>query len=269
MDAVLLHAPHSDKDVRHIYPNVLLTEALQKTVAEYGPYTIEESIVGMQRDRALQELLAGNNINVMVAVTRDEWEKSTIPVRIPVLKGLLGYRLLLIKQENQYIFDKVEDVDGLKKLSAGLRQQWSTTEAMKGLGFRIVEGSSYEGLFWMLSRKRFDYFPRGVNEIFTELETHKAEFPDLAIEKGLALYLPSPSYFFVSPTTPRLAERIEKGLLLMIKDGTFDSIFNRFQGENIEKAGLEKRRVLWVDNPLLPAETPFDRKDFWYTPAGD
>jgi ABC-type amino acid transport substrate-binding protein len=267
MDVVRLHAPHSAKDVRHIYPNVLLASALERTVADYGPYTIEESIAGMQRDRALQELVTGRTINVMVAVTREEWEKTTLPVRIPLLKGLLGYRLFLIKSEKQHVFDRVEDVADLKELRAGLRQQWSTTAVMKTLGFKIVEGTTYEGLFRMLSRERFDYFPRGVNEIFTELETHNVEYPDLAIEKGLALYLPSPSYFFVSPQNPRLAERIEKGLLMMIADGTFDSIFNTFQGDNIARAGLEKRQILQVDNPLLPATTPFDRKELWYTPA--
>ncbi len=269
LDVVRLHAPHSEKDVRHIYPRVLLKEALQKTVPTYGPYRIEQSIEGMQRDRALQQMVYGKKINVIVAVTRAEWETETIPVRIPLLKGLLGYRLFLIRQDNQYLFDAIHDIAQVKVLKAGLRQQWSTTKALDQLGFLIVTGSSYEGLFRMLSQRRFDYFPRGVNEIFSEFEAHKAEFPDLAIESSLALYLPSPSYFFVSPANPELAKRIETGLLMMIEDGTFDKIFYEFQGDNIERAGLSKRKILRVDNPILPENTPFSHKEFWYMPTGE
>ena len=38
------------------------------------------------------------------------------------------------------------------------------------------------------------------------------KYPDMYIETGLALHVPLPVYFFVTPTKPKLAERIELGL---------------------------------------------------------
>ena len=87
----------------------------------------------------------------------------------------------------------------------GLGSQWSTTKILRAAGFNVVAGSSYDGLFWMLDHDRFDVFPRGVNEIFQEIEARRDSLPNLMIEPSLALYVPTPYYFFVSPQTPRLS----------------------------------------------------------------
>lgn len=259
----------SEKDQRHLFPHRVLKAALDATVEAYGPYDFQYSDLQMSRNRALSYLKEGYEINVHLAPTRTEWEETVIPVRIPVRKGILSYRLLLINKSDKEMFATIENIEQLKELRAGLGSQWSTTLAMRSSGFNIVTNNDYEGLFKMLEMNRFDYFPRGINEVFGEMESRSALYPEMIIEETLILYLLTPSYFFVSPRYPSLAERIEEGLMIIMGNGIFDEMFKEEFGEILSKASLENRRILVVDNPQLSEETPTDRKSFWFTIDGN
>jgi hypothetical protein len=263
LDVVKFGAPQSELDERFTYPIALLTRALKATEASHGPFKIE-SAHKMTRNRSLVALQKGELINVLEVVTSAEWEEKLLPVYIPIRKGLMGYRLLLIHKDNQEKLDAVQNISDLKPLVAGLGQQWSITDTMKHFGFRVSTSLEYEKLFLLLQIKRFDYFPRGVNEIFTELEARDSRYPGLKIEPKKALYMPLPSYFFVSPTAPKLAQRIEKGLAIMINDGSFDALFNEHFAEMIEKANLPERVIYKIDNPLIPDNKIFENESLWF-----
>jgi ABC-type amino acid transport substrate-binding protein len=220
----------------------------------------------MNRNRALIEIIKGESINVYVAATRNEWEEKTIPIRIPVLKGLLGYRLLLVHKKNLKKFKKIKNIGELKELRAGLGTQWTTTMVLKNAGFTVEMGNDYEGLFKMLNSNRFDYFPRGVNEIFLEFEARKSFFPNIQIEPTMALYFPTPSYFFVSPKYPELADRMKRGMEIIVQNGIMDTIFEESYNDAISQADLNNRNIYKFENPFLSPETPFDRPELWYTP---
>jgi len=262
IDEIRLVGGQSEEDQRHIYPHVILEAALEATIDNYGPYTIIYTGLNLTRNRALIELEKGEKINIHEAPTRDEWEETVLPVRIPIRKGLLGYRLFLINKQDARKFRNLRSIDQLKRLKAGLGSQWSTTVVMNELDFSIETSNEYEGLFMMLRIHRFDYFPRGINEIFNEYNTRKDHFPDMIIEESKALYFTTPTYLFVSPEYPRLAERIEQGLLRIIENGIFETIFLEYFSNFIEMADLENREIFYVNNPLLSDETPLDKKNF-------
>ncbi|MCW9035927.1 MAG: transporter substrate-binding domain-containing protein [Rhodospirillales bacterium] len=205
-------------------------------------------------------------MTIFVTPTRREWEEKTIPIRIPIRKGLLGYRLFLIRDGAQSKFSQIKDVQELKNMRVGSGAQWSTTKALQELGFSVTGGTDYEGLFTMLNFGRFDYFPRGVNEIFNEFDTRKIKFPMMQIEEKLALYLPLPTYFFVTPKRPDLAIRLQKGLMGMVADGTLDKLFYEYHGEFLDRANLQNRKIFSLANPDLTKETPFDQKELWLKP---
>ncbi len=66
-------------------------------------------------------------------------------------------------------------------------------------------GTFYNKRAILLQKKKIkmDYFPRGVNEIFPEFYERSQNFPDMVIEPSMALYLPLPTYIFVSPNLTR------------------------------------------------------------------
>jgi membrane-bound lytic murein transglycosylase MltF len=89
-----------------------------------------------------------------------------------------------------------------------------------------------------------------------EYEANKDAVPNLAVEKGLVVQYDVPYYLFVNKDNRALATRLEDGLRQMIKDGSFDEIFTRYHGAHIRRAGLDKRRVIHLENALLSADTP-------------
>jgi len=261
-DLIITNAPKSAGDKRFIYPKVLLQAALERTGDRYGPFRLQAYDAPLPRNRALRELVRGG-VTVFEAPTRREWELQTLPVRIPIRKGLLGYKVFLIRDEDQKRFAAVQSLEALKRIPLGSGTQWSTTQAFRTLGFTIVDSQHYEGLFHMLTRARFDWFPRGVNEVFQEFDSRKETFPTMRIESALGLYLPLPSYFFVTPKRPDLAKRIKEGLEEMVADGSLDRLFLQYHGESLKRAGLERRRIFTLPNPSLTEETPLHRKGLW------
>jgi hypothetical protein len=260
-------APESKDDKRFDYAIELLKQALQKTENSDGPFKMapaEEMNVG----RAIKFLANGKveRVNVIWTTSSENRENSLLPIQIPIRKGLLGYRIFLIKKQDRDKFSAIRTVDELKKLKVGQGQVWNDVKIFKANGFGLVTGSDYEGLFEMLIRGRFDYFSRGINEALNEYEVRKELLPDLFVEETILLYYPWPKYFFTSRKNPELAERIERGLRMMIEDGSFDEYFMKYHQKDIERANLKNRRVFKIHNHLLPSTTPFDQKELWFDP---
>lgn len=245
----------------------LLRAALDTTVASDGPYTLQSSGLVMNEARFFEEAARGRSVNVVWGATSSAREKALLPVRIPLSKGLLGYRLFLIRKADQPRFDPVRTTADLRSFSFGLGFAWGDIPIYRAAGFK-VQISLYEQLFPMLAGGRFDVLSRGVNEIFDEVARIARSEPDLAIERHLVLHYPYPFYFFVSPQQPQLAARIDKGLRTLVDDGRFEKIFLSHNQSNIGQARLGERHLIELANPDLPPLTPLDDPRLWYRPAG-
>lgn len=265
---------HAARPTEVIYPDdhpryaeylEVLKTALDKTVDRYGPYVMRKSDLAMNESRYLVELAAGKRLNVAWSATSPEKERSLIPIRIPLSKGLLGYRILLIRADRQARLDGVRTLEDLRSLTFGVGPGWGDAEIYKAAGLTL-QVAEYDSLFLMLSAGRFDVFSRGVNEVFGEYAARRAALPELAVEEHLLLHYPYPFYFFVSPQAPDLAKRIERGVRIMVDDGSFDAIFYKFNGKALAQANIASRRIITLDNPLLPAQTPLKDKRLWYRP---
>lgn len=205
-----------------------------------------------------------SNINTPVwAVTSKEREQLLRPIRVPMFKGMIGWRTLMIRREDQAKFSKVNTLKDLAKLKAGQGSRWPDSDILQANGLPVVLGAGTENLYKMLPAKRFDYFPRGVNELVPDAKYIHAN--NVVLEQELLLVYPSAAYFFVSKKNIELAQRIEKGWEIILKNGEFDRFF--FNHPQIIAALSElkkqKRRVIYLDNPLLPDETPLHRSEYW------
>jgi len=269
VDIVRFEKGQSKMDMRILFKEEVLSEALLHTVESHGPYELQLSANPMSVSRAIKQLASGNGLNVYFAITTKSWEQQAIPIRIPVRRGLLSYRLLLINKVNKALFENVRTGEDLKKLAACLQAGWATTEIMQNSGFLTELGNNYDSMFYMLAGGRFDYLPRGVNEIFDELDQRSKFMKGLIIEPTLALYIPSPTYIFVSPRSPRLAARLQLGLEMMLKNGTLENIFQKYYAQDIKRANLKDRTIIRIDNPFLPKETALSREELWFRPTDD
>lgn len=244
----------------------LLHQVFDHTNAKYGPYKLKPSQQPMNELRAIHELQSGT-IDVLWTSTSEDRERMLLPVRIPIEKGLLSYRVALISQDRQPMIDHVETLDDLRELTIGQGIGWGDIAVYHYNGIDVAE-ANYSSLFEMVASGRFDLFPRGVGEIFDEYDTYAVSNPGLAIEKNLLLYYPWPYYFFFNRKNGQhLAKRVEEGLRMMIRDGSFDSWFQKNYAAAISRANLARRRIIRLKNPLLPKRTPLGDATLWFTPS--
>ena len=211
-------------------------------------------------------MLTGNIVNLYVAPADREWEAAMTPIRIPIRKGLLNYRILLINKDTAPAFAKVTSNADLRKLQVGLRPGWTTTKIMRALKLNITEGAGYNGRFKMLNANRFDYIPRGINEIFGEFDARSKTHKNIMIEQNLLLRMPMPVYLYVSRKVPRLAKRIEYGFNKIRGNGKFDALFNQIFSKSISRANLPNRKIFNAGNPLSSKQTPLQDETLWFYP---
>jgi hypothetical protein len=248
------------------YWEELLTTGLDITSEEFGPYKIVIHEHSMSNERHMQEMKKGELINARVGLATPERESALIPIKIPIRRGLLNYRLLLANKSELSKFEGIETLEQLKTLKVGLLERWITSDILQHHNFELLRIPEYRSLLRMLQAKRFDYTVRGVNEIYTELDFNQPSGADFAVVPNIGVYINSPTYLFISKRHPRLAKRIEIGFELMLKNGQFEQIFNKWHQNSIDRANLKSRKFITIDNPLLPAHMPTHRPELWFHP---
>lgn len=223
---IVVPALHPSSAEHAAYFPALLRLALDKTTASDGPYQFSHYEQQLTSPRQASELKNNGVINVIWDGTNRQRETDLLPVRISLLGQLNDYRVLLIRAADRDKFRAIRNLDQLRKLTAGAGVNWPSVDVLRANGLPVVTSIAYEYLFPMLAAGRFDYMPRGVYEAWYEQRFH--EPAGLAIEEHIFLHYRLPFYFFVSRDNPALAQRIERGLTIALKDGSFDKLFNSF-----------------------------------------
>jgi len=252
--------PEFAGDRRYDYALQLLQLALSKAST---PYRIETAEFAMNQERQVLEIETGRTIDVGPIPSSAEREARLLPIRIPVNKGMLGWRLGLIRKGDAGLMAGVNTLDDLKRVRLAQGQEWPDTRILEANGIKVITAPRYEGLFKMLVGQRFDYFPRSVMEIWDEQALNA---DTLEVEPHLALHYFYDAYFMVNRKNTSLEKDIREGLEKAIADGSFDELFQQYYGARLSKARLESRTVIELRNPLLTPETPSDRPELWYDP---
>ncbi len=266
LDTVIYPKKQSATDSRCKDLIEILEVALEKTKNEYGDYKLIESTALMNEKRLVTEVESGKYLNVLWNSANSEIDNKLIAINIPTRKGILGYRIFLIRKDMQDTFSSLKSVDELRNYSVGQGKDWDDVKVYNHNGFKVEGSTTYEGLFPMLVNNRFDFFARGLNEAFPEQEAREDKFPEIKIEESIVLYYPWPYLFYVSPNNPQIAKRIEKGMRMMIEDGTLDNIFMKYNADIIKKAKLEGRKLFKLENPDLSQDLAFGDSSLWFNP---
>lgn len=257
---------YSQKEFRYQYYHALLRQALEVTAAEYGKVELKAYDAGSTEitEARGMALLQQKRIQITFVPTNEMREELFRAVPFPLDQGLLGLRLLLIKEENQKHFDLLRNETELReKMLGGFNTNWSDYDIYQHNGFKVLPATKYETLFKMLESGRFDYFSRGLIEIWSELENFKNQYPDLRIENRFAFYYNMPVYFFVHKDDEQLAQRIEIGLKRLHAGGAFSRLFLSYYGEQIARAKLDQRQIITLKNPKTQTRIPVE-KPFWW-----
>ena len=256
---LVIPSSRSGLDKRDDYPIRLLKLALDDANIDY---VLSRSDTPMPQSRAMRQIMSGGQINIMWTMTSVQREEEMLPIRVPLFKGLIGWRIFFIHKENQKLFDSLKSAEELKDLVLVQGHDWPDLDILRARGFRASQSAQYESLFDMLVKKRVHYFPRSVREIWGELEQRPDQ--DIAVETGWAIQYPTAAYFFVSKENEALAATLEGALRRIVENGKFEKMFMQEHKQYLDRANFAKRKIIHLDNPLLPPETPVLESYLWY-----
>lgn len=259
LTTVRIAAPQTkyDKGFEHKYD--VIKTALTLTEAEYGSFTIKSELPLLQGKRMIDGVAKGDIINISIGPYNQEWNENTFTIPVPIRGGALSYRLLLIHKKDLKQYEHVKTIEDLKRFNAGVLSIWATKELLQNQKLPTIDSNHYDGLFTMLNNHRFDYIARGIYEIFDELALYGEQLNNIVIEPTLAIYAPTYTLIYVSPNYPKLAERLHKGLLLMVENGDLKRIFTQYYGNSVKKSNIENRTILYLTPPPnLTFKTPLD-----------
>ncbi|MGI2224301.1 hypothetical protein [Shewanella frigidimarina] len=270
-DQFIINHSESELDNRYQYTYDLLTLVIEATKADFGEASLTVSDMIMSRNRIFRALKDGQTINVIAEASKLEWDEQLIPIRIPIRKGIQGFRIFIIKQENAAALANITTLAQLTSLNTGSGSQWSTKVALQLAGFNVVESTEYDNLFNMLSKGRFVTFGRGVNEIFQEVALFKQHYPEIVVDEHIMLNIPLATYYYVSPNKPRLAQRIQIGLQRIIDNSQFDQLFYQHHCTYLLKSKLNQRLIFKIENPFISESemTSIVGNDFLLNPKDD
>lgn len=245
------------------YKYQLLELLLERTSEEFGPYQINITRTIHSQRRDINQLKSGE-INVFISMTSQAREEVMQAIRFPVFKGLYGYRVLLIKENEQAKFSKIKSLEALQQLTGVQGSHWPDLQILQANGLKVESTSQHKSLYKMLEHGRVDYFPRGIHEPWKELKD-RPEMA-LAVEKSLMLYYPAPGYIFVDKNNTRLEKRLNQGFKNIIESGEFNRFFNLHPQivEMKNQANMKNRTLLKLSNPLLTPETPLQDERLWF-----
>lgn len=257
--------PIDEDDLRHDYPLALLELALDKTGVRYSLMPSERIMLQGKSIRLLKE---NREINVVWSMTDIPREKELLPIRIPIYKGLIGWRVFAINKESTEKFSAVNSMGSLLKLTPLQGEEWPDTKILQANGFNVLIVPDFNQGYHQLALGQGDFFPRSVVEIEDELNNPKID-SNIVLEPNIAVHYTSAMYFFVNRSNPTMARLIETGLERAIEDGSFEALFRTKHKAMLDQINLQNRKVYQLENPQLPEATPIDDPRLWFDPQAE
>jgi hypothetical protein len=252
---------------RFNYEIGLLELALEKADGEHTISIV--TLEGTPRSRMVT-MLASNDtdFNVMVTGITSERHALLKTVPVPLMRGLLGYRILIVRDESADAIKEIETFEELKQISIGSGTDWPDTLILREAGLQITS-ADYENLFQMVSMGRIQAYARGVLEPYIELEDRADIFPNLKVDDTIALVYPFDAFFFVNQSDTSRYEILLQGLERAYEDESFLTYFENSQGFRYatEHAKIGKRKRFYLENRSVPDLIEAIPSHYWYSGA--
>lgn len=254
---VIKHYNQGYTPLLRLYLTDVLKLVLDKTTAEYGSYELQYFSAAMSANRSKLETEKGVHIDLLFS---PHWRghfvdpEKVIAVEFPVLNGMLGLRKLIATEATWQRLKKTENLMNFKNLVAGLGASWIDVEILKANHIQVAEAQTFDALFPMLVRGRFDYIPLSVLDAQTALTTRKINYPGLSLNRDISLFYPLPFYLYVNVHKPELAERLERGVQTAMADGSIDALFEQHFFYVRAEIRTQKRKLVVLNNPLISEE---------------
>jgi len=242
----------SDSPNQHLFYHELLSLAI-KDIGHTPILTVSD--VPQLR---IKQYLDNGEISIYWMLETPERNLRYIPVEVGITNGLIGQRILLIKNGNQKIYDQVKSLKDFRSLGlvGGMGLGWFDASVWQAnnLPYKEYTGN-WKSIFKMTANGReFDYFARGINEITLE---HK-QYPELQIENQLLFIYDRDFRFYLSKAGLNSGKKYETIISLALKtakeSGLIKRLVNKYWSKEIELLNYEKRIKINLSLPHLQSK---------------
>ncbi|UTF60055.1 hypothetical protein [Gilvimarinus sp. DA14] len=245
------------------YELAVLRAALAETHTR-GPVHINLIKRSLGSMRGRQEVARGALVNVYASGYRmDDLVSSgqLIPLPVPLLQGLLGYRQLLVKRDNLQAFRSIDTLAELRQIIIGQGTDWPDIPVYRHNQVPVDDSGRYGVLPGMLARGRFDALALAIVE--AEPILHNSDLSQaLAVLPNLIVYYPQPLVFYVSGQAPELADRLREGMTALVRSGKLEQLFQQHYADTLERLRSGTHTVIVLAHPQPTTTLGLDKPAF-------
>ena len=230
----------------------VLQYALDTTKDKYGPYKLELRSEVLSTTRSKIETEKGEYLNVLFSA---DWKgdildsSKVVAHPFPAFNDLLGLRALLMTKP-QLLNAPIKGPNAFQALSAGQGFYWADSRTLRHGGITVVEAQTFNALFSMLSKGRFDYLPLSIVEVQPALDAKHRQYPSIQIQQHNNIFYPIDFKLYVNAKQKALVERISLGFE-RASEQDFLTIFNKHFDVDQVLLGKHKRQLYLIENPTL------------------
>lgn len=249
---------------RDEYQYRLLELALEKTIRTHGKYELTKNNEKYTSLRSKRELEHGETINIIALPTptwpaQDADAKTAFTIKKPLLRGLLGYRKLVVRRTDLQKFENINSAAELQHLIAGQGRDWEDVNIYRYNNYTVLDNADYFNLFAMLAAGRFDYIPLSVIEIDDIMTRFSKYSKDFVVVPNLIIYYPFPVIYNVSVRHPELVDRLAQGLDIAQADDSFKRLFESYFGDELASLKVQNLKVFILKSPNVPSGLGLDK----------
>ncbi len=257
-NSIIYPKPNHDRIIDVEYPVRLLKLAVEKSEANL---TVLPTFKSLPKNRALHQLKSNKDVDVVWARTSPQKEKDFLAIKIPIFKGLSGWKVPLVNRHRSIDLSHVDTVNELRQYSVIQGSAWDSRQVFEANDIVVHHAYEQRSLFEMLSRNRGDLLFQSVIDTWAYRENHRNY--NVKMDEHLAVRFPEAIYFFVNRDNDALAKAIQKGLELSLKDGSFDSLFDELIKPYLARCNLEKRNIIELENPGFSYKKSALNESYW------
>ncbi|MBB6252384.1 hypothetical protein [Nitrospirillum iridis] len=229
-------------------------EVLKLALTKSGqPYVLKIDHRALPTGQVLHLLEQPDNgtVDVYWLASSPALEAHFQPVRVPLDRGLMGYRLLAVNEAAQA---KIGDGTAAP-LSFAQGEGWPESRLLRAAGLTVHETAG--NLYNAVATGGADAAPRSSLDIDQEVARAQDAGVPVTVARDVALfYRDFYLYFFVAKHNDRLADMLQDGLYRAYADGSFMALFRTDPQIRAALAYTRQgRRVLTLANPDATAPT--------------
>lgn len=182
-------------------------------------------------------------------------EGKSLMISVPLDRGLLGYRVCLLQEQNEDLLSDVKSAEDLRAFTMGQGEGWMDVAVYEAAGIPIkwVRDWRRGEFFGQMKSGYINLFPLGAEEILSYFLSHfQSIHPEIVADQHIVIRYPWFRFVWISAASPnaeRIREALQKGFEIIAKNGKFEEIWNA-SSRGLPKDFFDKRRVIALKNPL-------------------